>query len=124
MAGKSSWDDMAEGLSEGRDDVLVKFSGWDRSADYDLGRGIWYGRRYFSGSVLAGGRECLFDGEVVKTVGSNREMVAEAEVEAEEVAVVVFERRGPTLGCCTPGRCISLRGAYGCPYTPTVTRSF
>ena len=47
VAGKSSWDDMAEGLSEGRDDVFVKFSGWDRSADCDLVRGIWYGRRYF-----------------------------------------------------------------------------
>ena len=47
VAGRSSWDDMAEGISERRDDVLVKFSGWDRSADCDLGRGIWYGRWYF-----------------------------------------------------------------------------
>ena len=31
--------------------------------------GIWYGRRCFSGSVLARGRECLFDGEVVRAVG-------------------------------------------------------
>ena len=42
----------------------------------------------------AGGRECLFDGEVVKAVGFEGEMVVEAEVEVEEVAVVVFERRG------------------------------
>ena len=91
MARKSSWDDVAEVLSKGRDDVLVKFSGWDRSADCDLGRGIWYGRRYFF-SVLAGGRECLFDGEVVKALRFEREMVVEAEVEVE--AVVVFKRRG------------------------------
>ena len=81
---------MAEGLSEGRDDVLVKFSGWDRSADCDLGMG----GGVFSGSVLAGGRQCLFDGEVVRAVGFEGEMVVEAEVEVEEVAVVVFERRG------------------------------
>ena len=40
FAEKSS-DDMVEGLSEGRDGVLVKFRVWDRSADCDLGRGIW-----------------------------------------------------------------------------------
>ena len=32
---------MLVGLSEGRDGVLVKFRGWDRSADCDLGSGIW-----------------------------------------------------------------------------------
>ena len=31
---------MLVGLSEGRDGVLVKFRGWDRSADCDLGSGI------------------------------------------------------------------------------------
>ena len=41
FAGKSSCDDMIVGLSEGRDGVLVKFRGWDRSADCDLGSGIW-----------------------------------------------------------------------------------
>ena len=41
FAGKGSWVDIVEGLSEGRDGVLVRFRGWDRSADCDLGRGIW-----------------------------------------------------------------------------------
>ena len=44
FAGKSSWVDIVEGLSEGRDGVLVKFNCCDRSADCDLGRGIRYGR--------------------------------------------------------------------------------
>ena len=48
----------------------------------------------FSGSVLAGGRECLFDEGVVKVVGFEGEMVVEAEVEVDEVAVFVSERRG------------------------------
>ena len=43
---------------------------------------------------LLGGRECLFDGEVVKAVGFEGEMVVEAEVEVEVVAVVMFKRRG------------------------------
>ena len=59
-----------------------------------FGGGFGMGGGIFSGSVLAGGRECLFDGEVVKALGFEGEMVVEAEVEVEEVAVVVFERRG------------------------------
>ena len=41
LAGKSSWDTIDEGLSDGRECVLVRFRGWDRSADWDLGSGIW-----------------------------------------------------------------------------------
>ena len=40
LAGNSSCVDMADGLSGGRDGVLVRFRGWDWSADCDLGRGI------------------------------------------------------------------------------------
>ena len=40
LAGNSSCVDMADGLSDGRECVLVRFRGWDRSADFDLGRGI------------------------------------------------------------------------------------
>ena len=40
LAGNSSCVDMADGLSEGRDGILVRFRGWDRSSDCDLGRGI------------------------------------------------------------------------------------
>ena len=40
FAGKSSCEGIIVGLSEGRDGVLVKFRGWDRSADCDLGSGI------------------------------------------------------------------------------------
>ena len=39
VAGNSSWVEKAEGLSERRDDVLVRFKGWDLSADCDLGMG-------------------------------------------------------------------------------------
>ena len=47
MAGNSSCDDMSEGLSEGRDGVRARPEGWALSADWDLGRGILYGRWYF-----------------------------------------------------------------------------
>ena len=40
FAGKSSWVDIVDGLSEGRDGVPVRFRVLDRSADCDLGRGI------------------------------------------------------------------------------------
>ena len=40
LAGNNSCVDMADGLSDGRDGVLVRFRGLDRSADCDLGRGI------------------------------------------------------------------------------------
>ena len=60
VAGKSSWDDIAEGLSEGGDDVLVKFNGWDRSADCDLGRGIWYGAAVFFQVMFLLGGESIY----------------------------------------------------------------
>ena len=52
-----------------------------------LGGGFGMGGGIFSGNVLAGGRERLFDGEVVKVVWFEGEMVVEA-------VAVVFEWRG------------------------------
>ena len=47
VAGNSSCEEKAEGLSEGRDDARARLEGCALSADCDLGRGIWYGRRCF-----------------------------------------------------------------------------
>ena len=65
FARKSSYDDMIVGLSEGRDGVRVKFRRWDRSADCDLGRGIWYGRWLFLKYCSCGERVTIWWGVCV-----------------------------------------------------------
>ena len=47
IAGNNSWDVKPKGLSEGRDGVRARLEGCALSADWDLGRGILYGRRCF-----------------------------------------------------------------------------
>ena len=64
MAGNNSCDWKSEGLSEGRNGIQARLEGCALSVDWDLRRGIFYGRRcfwkYFScwderGSIYWGG---------------------------------------------------------------------
>ena len=84
IAGNSSCDDLSDGLSEGRGGVRARLEGCALSADWDLGRGILYGRQYFCNT---GVKEGPFVGEETAIIFLEVEKV----VEVVEVVVKIIQ---------------------------------